>query len=75
MAFHLYSGPDAWILVPECMRASSAADAAHGPLSFVARADPGSLTFDEVADIARQFDSTSYAIVSEELGRRLRGAA
>ena len=74
MSFHLYSGHDVWILVPECMRASHAASALHGPLAFVSCAHPGALSFDELSEIVQQFDCRSFAVVSAHLASKLRAA-
>ena len=71
MGYHLYCGQESWVLVPDCLRASRAAEAAHGPLRFVGSPGLGMLSFEELSCIGRQFDARSYALIDADLAARL----
>jgi len=69
--FRLYAARHAWLLGPDCMRASQAAVDRFGPLEFLGEVDPGELAPDDVAGITAEIDELSFAVVPGALVQRL----
>lgn len=71
MAFDVYSGPNIWLIVPDCMQASWAANVRFGPLRLCGRARTEDLGLDELSVIETRLNEQSFAEISEALAQRL----
>ena len=75
MKFHLYAGPSAWLLVPECMLASQAAVNRHGPLELLGAVDEALIDDASMPDILAMIDADCFATLPADVAGRLEHAA
>ena len=75
MKLRLYAGNHAWLLVPDCMQASRAADRRYGPLEFLGEIEHESLEAAEWKSVLAGLDAESFATIPEGTARRLRDFA
>lgn len=70
MALTLYAGPQHWVLVPECFLPPREAEV-YGPLRYTARIKSRVMTPEEMAEVMRQVEERSFALIPPDLGRWL----
>ncbi len=71
MKFHLYAGPSAWLLVPECMLASQTAVNPHGPLELLGAIDDAEIDATAMPTILAMIDADSFATIPGDVAARL----
>jgi hypothetical protein len=70
MNFNLYGTRHVWLVVPDGIRAPQAAVDRFGPLEFLGEVDGGDLEAGELARITGEIDTTSFAVVADDIAQR-----
>jgi hypothetical protein len=73
LIFNIYTRPDgAFLLVPECMEASRAAEVQHGPLHFCGTINSSEHPVPALWNrVLSETDDHSFAVLQESVGKQL----